>query len=64
MVVVPLGVLITMKMIPAEVVAECREKAREMMEGEKPVSRVGAIVVLTVWLLCATLAVFFALRFI
>ena len=48
MVVVPLGILITMKMISVEVFAECREKAREMTEGEKPVSRAGAIVVFTV----------------
>jgi len=62
MVVVPLGVFITMKMIPSEVFAECREKARKMTEGEKPVSRVGAFVVVAVWLMCVALAVFLALR--
>jgi uncharacterized membrane protein YkvA (DUF1232 family) len=62
MVVVPVGVLIATKMIPAEVFAECQEEAREVAEGEKPVSRLAAVVVVTVWLLCLALAVFLALR--
>lgn len=62
MVVVPLGVIIAMKMIPAEVFAECQEKARKVEEGEKPVSRVAAVGVVAIWLLCVALAVFFALR--
>jgi hypothetical protein len=41
---------------------ECQEKARQMAEGEKPVSRVAAVVVVAVWLLCVALAVFLALR--
>jgi uncharacterized membrane protein YkvA (DUF1232 family) len=62
MVVVPIGVLIAAKMIPRGVMDECREKAREMAEGDKPVSRAAAVVVVVVWLLCVALAVFLALR--
>ena len=62
MVVVPIGVLIAAKMIPREVMEECQEKAREVAEGEKPVSRVAAVVVAAVWLLCVALAVFLAMR--
>jgi uncharacterized membrane protein YkvA (DUF1232 family) len=62
MVVVPIGILIAAKMIPPDVFAECREKARGVEEGEKPVSRVAAVVVVTIWLLCVALAVFLALR--
>jgi hypothetical protein len=47
-VVVPIGVLIAAKMIPQDVLQECREKAREVAEGEKPVSRVAAVIVVTV----------------
>jgi uncharacterized membrane protein YkvA (DUF1232 family) len=61
-VVVPIGVVIAAKMIPPQVMEECKEKAREVAEGEKPVSRVAAVVVIAVWLLCAALAVFLALR--
>ena len=62
MVVVPIGVLIAAKMIPQEVLEECREKAWEVAEGEKPGSRVAAAVVVTVWLLCVALAVLLAMR--
>ncbi len=61
-VVVPVGVLFATKMIPTDVIEECRDKAREVAEGEKPVSRVAAGVVVAIWLLCAALAVFLALR--
>ena len=62
MVVVPIGVLIAAKMIPREVFEECREKAREVEEGEKPVSWVAAVIVISVWLLCVAMAVLLALR--
>lgn len=62
MVVVPIGVVIAAKMIPQDVLEECREKAREVAEGEKPVSRVAAVIVVIVWLLCVALAVFLAMR--
>src|SRR3712207_2681356 len=60
MVVVPIGVLIAAKLVPAEVFAECRVKARE--RAEKPVSRVAAVVVVAVWLLCVALAILLAIR--
>src|ERR671921_58770 len=62
MVVVPIGVLIAVKMIPRQVMEECQERARGVAEGEKPVSRVAAGIVVTVWLLCVALAVYLALR--
>jgi uncharacterized membrane protein YkvA (DUF1232 family) len=58
MVVVPIGILIAAKMIPEDMFEECREVA----EGEKPVSRVIAFVVVAIWLLCVALAVYLALR--
>src|ERR671912_98889 len=61
MVVVPIGILIAAKMIPPDVFAECRQKAREVEEGEKPVSRVAAVVVVAIWLLCVALAALLAL---
>jgi uncharacterized membrane protein YkvA (DUF1232 family) len=62
MVVVPIGVVIAAKMIPQDVFEECREKAREVAEGEKPVRWVAAGIVVTVWLVCVALAVFLAMR--
>ena len=62
MVVVPIGVLVAAKLIPPDVFAECTEKARGLDEGEKPVSRVAAAVIVAAWLLCVAVAIFLALR--
>jgi uncharacterized membrane protein YkvA (DUF1232 family) len=62
LVVVPIGVVVARRMIPEDVFEECRQRAREVAEGGKPVSRVAAVVVVAVWLLCVALAVFLALR--
>lgn len=62
MVVVPIGVLIAAKMIPRDVFDECKEKAREVEEDEKPVIRVAVVVIVAIWLLCVALAIFLASR--
>ena len=62
MVVIPIGVLIAAKMIARQVMEECQEKAQEVREGDKPVNRLAAVIVVAVWLLCAGLAIFLATR--
>jgi uncharacterized membrane protein YkvA (DUF1232 family) len=57
---VPLGVALAVRMIPADVMAECRREAQGA--EEKPVNRVAAAVVVSVWLLLAGLAIWLALR--
>ena len=43
LILVPLGIALAVRMIPAEVLAECREEAREL--SEKPVDQAAAVVV-------------------
>src|ERR671933_1178741 len=62
LVVVPVGVILARKMIPDEVLADCRRESREVMREGKPVNYVSAIVVITVWLLFAALAAIVAIR--
>lgn len=57
LVLIPLGVFLALKMIPPEVMAECRVKAQEIMLEKKPVSRAGAVVVVLIWISLAGLAV-------
>jgi uncharacterized membrane protein YkvA (DUF1232 family) len=57
LVLIPLGVTLAWKMIPAQVMAECREKARDVMSQGKPVNRTAAVVIVAVWLLLAAGAV-------
>ncbi len=47
-------------MIPADVMSECRERARVEVAG-RPVNWVGAAVIVAIWLALAALAVAFLL---
>jgi uncharacterized membrane protein YkvA (DUF1232 family) len=62
LVVVPLGVILARKMIPEEVLAECRQKSWEATREDKPVKRAAAVVVVAVWLLLAVLAAIVVIR--
>src|ERR1041384_1799022 len=50
LVIVPLGAAIAIKLIPAEVMAECRQKSREVMAQGKPVNKTAAIIIIGIWL--------------
>ncbi len=62
LVLIPLGVALATKMIPPIVLAECRDKAREVMKQGKPVNRIAAAIIIAIWLLLATLAIVFAIQ--
>lgn len=57
---IPLGVALAIRMIPDEVLEDCREKARS--DGERPVNRAAAVFVVSVWVILAVLAVFLVAR--
>ena len=62
LVLVPLGVALTLRLIPAEVMAENRAKAEAIMRQGKPVNRVAAAVIIAIWLLLAALVVVWLAR--
>jgi uncharacterized membrane protein YkvA (DUF1232 family) len=51
-VIVPLGILLALKLVPADLMAELRAEAERRLD-ELPVSRVGAAVTVSIWLLAA-----------
>ncbi len=57
LVLIPLGIKLALLMIPAEVMAESREKAREIIRQGKPVNRVAAVVIVAIWLLLAAVII-------
>lgn len=63
LVLIPLGIKAALSMIPIEVMAESREKARELIGQDKPVNWVAAAVIIAIWLLLAAMAIVFTLRF-
>ena len=56
LVVLPLGIAIAVKMIPAEVMAECRERALSRPPDASRAGRFGAAVVVLLWLALAVAA--------
>lgn len=62
LVIVPLGALLAVRMIPAQVMEESRIKAREVMAQGKPVNKVAAVVIVLIWIGLAVLAVFLLYR--
>jgi uncharacterized membrane protein YkvA (DUF1232 family) len=57
LVLVPLGVAIALKMIPAPVMLECREQASAILRQDKPINWIGAAVIVGIWLLLAALTI-------
>jgi uncharacterized membrane protein YkvA (DUF1232 family) len=54
LIVVPLGIALALKMIPAEVMIDARGQAEELLRQGKPISRAGAITVIAIWLVIIT----------
>jgi uncharacterized membrane protein YkvA (DUF1232 family) len=62
LILVPLGIALVLKMIPAPVLAECREKAQAAMNDGKPTNWAAAAVIVAIWLLLAAAAVVFIMQ--
>lgn len=54
LVIVPLGLLLAFRLIPADVMAECRQRA-EVQLADQPTSRVAAAGIVAVWLVTTAL---------
>lgn len=63
LVLIPLGIWLALKMIPAEVIAESRIKAKEGLPQKKPVNWAAGAIILVIWLVIAALVVRCGLRF-
>jgi uncharacterized membrane protein YkvA (DUF1232 family) len=46
LILIPLGVVLALKMIPEEVLAECRERSQELIRQKRPVNRIAAGVIM------------------
>jgi uncharacterized membrane protein YkvA (DUF1232 family) len=62
LILVPLGIWLALKLIPPVVMAEARERAQQVMAEGKPVNRGAAVVVVSIWLLLAALALGWGVR--
>jgi len=56
LILIPLGMALALRMIPAEVMAESRLRAREQLVQGRPLSWTAAAIIVAIWLLLAVLA--------
>ena len=62
LILVPLGIVLALRMIPASVMAECRQRAAETLREGRPTNWLAAGVIIAIWLALAALLVVVALR--
>lgn len=55
LVLLPIGIALAIRLIPPHILTECRARAQETMQTEKPVSRTAGTVIVGLWLVLATL---------
>ena len=51
LILVPAGIALMLRLVPAEVMARCRERARAELSGKKLVSRTAMCLIILVWIL-------------
>jgi len=55
LVLLPLGVLLAVKLIPPQVLQDCRAQAQVLMAAGKPINKVAAMVIVLIWLAAAVI---------
>ena len=56
LILIPAGVALLVKLIPKDILEECRAKAQSNLSDEKPRNWVAAVIIVLVWLLALYLA--------
>ena len=59
---VPVGIWLARKMIPPDVLVECRERAAEEQTLGKPISRVAGAIVVAIWLIVLAMVALIVVR--
>ena len=62
LILVPLGIYFVLKLIPDDVMSECREKARALSGEKRPTNYLAATVIIAIWIGLAVLTMWLLLR--
>jgi uncharacterized membrane protein YkvA (DUF1232 family) len=57
LILVPLGIAVTIQLIPSDVMIECRARSQAVMAEGKPTNWIAAGVIIAIWLLIVVLAI-------
>jgi uncharacterized membrane protein YkvA (DUF1232 family) len=61
-VLIPLGILLALRMIPTEVVEDCRQEAELLMTSQKPVNKLAGVIIVLIWLTLALASMLLVIR--
>ncbi len=62
LILLPLGIVLALHLIPPEVMAECRQRAKDTLSDGRPTNWIAAGIIIGVWLLLAAFSVYLVLR--
>ena len=62
LIIVPAGIALAIKMIPAQVMLDARNQAEARLQQGEPVSRLGAVIIIVIWLVLLALVVWLVVR--
>ena len=62
LILVPLGLALALRMVPPDVLEECRARAHAELAGARPTSRAAMLAIVGVWLASAALAIWLTVR--
>jgi uncharacterized membrane protein YkvA (DUF1232 family) len=62
LILIPLGFMLVIRLIPAEVLAECRRQSAEIVGRATRAGKIAATVIVTIWILTAALLLWLIVR--
>jgi uncharacterized membrane protein YkvA (DUF1232 family) len=62
LILIPLGLMLVIRMIPEDVLAECRREAEEMVGRSTRAGKIAAAIIIAIWLAVAVFVIWFVVR--
>jgi len=62
LVLLPLGILLALRMIPAQVMTDCRQEAELLVASRKPVNKLAGAIIVLIWLALALASLLLVIR--
>lgn len=62
LIIVPAGIALTLKLVPDDVLAECRARAAKAAVGKQPVNLAVSVIIVGIWILGAAVIVTWVVR--
>jgi len=62
LILIPIGIFLAIRLVPHQVLAECRVRAQVTIRNGKPVSRVAGAVIIVIWLMLASICILWAYK--